>query len=136
MPLRSGNHAIEFTIPSPAQPAALGQGVRDRAIKYDSGCAPIIHSGNILVSYFPLMLSARPAYKAVMKKYEIAFRLIKGNSGQQKTIVLGAIPSRRGGFLPSRTPAVGLSVCRQRSGRTASAGEIAQRDRARHREFA
>jgi hypothetical protein len=27
------------------------------------------------------MLSARAAYKAIMKKYQIAFRLIKGNSG-------------------------------------------------------
>jgi hypothetical protein len=33
------------------------------------------------------MVSALTAYKAVMKKYEIAFRLIKGNSGQQKTTV-------------------------------------------------
>jgi hypothetical protein len=49
--------------------------------------APIIHSGQILGTYFPLMLSALTAYKAVMKKYEIAFWLKKGNSGQQKTTV-------------------------------------------------
>jgi hypothetical protein len=33
------------------------------------------------------MLRARAAYKAAMKKYQIAFRLINGNSGQQKTTV-------------------------------------------------
>jgi hypothetical protein len=32
---RGGNHAVEITIPSPAQPAALGQGVRGRASKIE-----------------------------------------------------------------------------------------------------
>ena len=52
-----------------------------------AAAAPIIHSGNVLGPNYPLTLRALTAYKAVMKKYEIAFRLIKGNSGQQKTTV-------------------------------------------------
>jgi hypothetical protein len=53
--------------------------------------------GKILGPNYPLMLSARPAYKAAMKEYQIAFRLIKGNSAQQKTTVQesGSFTARR-----------------------------------------